>query len=76
MPALNRQNWGEYIKLLKDNGASRGAVDNLQNLKDNFRNPLMHPNDSLQLTESINLFCLSQGMIETLVADMKARGLI
>jgi len=76
MPPLNRQNWGEYIKLLKDNGAAKVALDALQNLKDNYRNPLMHPNDSLQLPEAVNLFCLCQGMIETLVGDMKTRRLI
>ena len=76
MPPLNRQNWGEYIKLLKDNSAAKVIVDALQNIKDNYRNPLMHPEDTLQLDEAIGLFCVCQGMTESLVADLKRRGLI
>lgn len=76
MPPLNRQNWGEYIKVLKDNNASKVVVDSLQNIKDNYRNPLMHPKDTLQLGEAISLFSVCQGMIEALVGDMKTRGLI
>lgn len=75
MPPLNRQNWGEYVKLLKDNKAAKVVIDTLQNIKDNYRNPLMHPEDTLQLTEAISLFCVCQSMIETLAGDMKARGL-
>jgi len=76
MPPLRRQNWGEYIKLLNDNSAERVAVDTLHNIKENYRNPLMHPEDTLQLNEAISLFSVCQSMIETLVADMKKKGLI
>ncbi len=76
MPPLNRQNWGEYIKLLKDNGATRPVTDNLQNIKDNYRNPLMHPDDTLELPEAVSLFSVCQGMTESLVADLRKRGFI
>jgi hypothetical protein len=76
MPPLRRQNWGEYIKLLHDNNAGKVAVDTLHNIKENYRNPLMHPEDTLQLNEAISLFSVCQSMIETLVADMKKKGLI
>jgi hypothetical protein len=76
LPPLNRQNWGEFIKLLKDNNAAKEVIDSLQNIKDNYRNPLMHPMDTLELRQAISLFCVCQGMIEALVADMKKRGLI
>jgi len=76
LPPLSRQNWGEYIKLLKDNAASKGLIDGLQNIKENYRNPLMHPEDSLDLKQAISLFCVCQGMIELLVDDMKSKGLI
>jgi hypothetical protein len=46
MPPLNRQNWGQYLTLLKDNGAGREVTDHLHNIKDNYRNPLMHPEDT------------------------------
>jgi len=76
MPRLNRQNWGEYIKLLKDNGAAKEVTDTLQAIKDNHRNPLMHPTDSLEISEALSLLSISQAMSELLVTDMKKRGLI
>lgn len=76
MPPLNRQNWGEFLKLLKDNGANKEVTDALQNIKDNYRNPLMHPEDVLELRQAISLFSVCQGMIEMLVEDMKKRGLV
>lgn len=76
MPSLNRQTWGEYIKLLKDNRASSAVADTLQAIKDNHRNPLMHPEDVLDLWQAASLFSLCQTMIEALIADMKKRGFI
>jgi hypothetical protein len=76
MPPLNRQNWGEYISLLKNNGASKNVTDTLQNVKDNYRNPLMHPEDVLEMKESISLFCICQAMIELLVDEIHRRGYI
>ena len=76
MPPLNRQNWGEYLKLLKDNGAGRDVTDHLHNIKDNYRNPLMHPEDTLEIDEAVSVFGLAQSMNEMLVADMKKRRLL
>jgi hypothetical protein len=76
MPPLNRQNWGEYIKLLKDNGASPDVTDTLQSIKVNHRNPLMHPEDTLDLPQAVSLMAVCQSMSEILVGDLKKRGLI
>ncbi len=76
MPPLNRQNWGEYLKLLKENGAGKEVTDHLHNVKDNYRNPLMHPEDVLEMDEAVSLFALSQAMNEMLISDMLKRGLI
>jgi hypothetical protein len=76
MPPLNRQNWGEYIKLLKDNGASPEVTDTLQSIKVNHRNPLMHPEDTLDLPEAVRLMSICQSMSEMLVVDLKKRDLI
>lgn len=74
MPPLNRQNWGEYIKLLKDNGAAKKVTDTLQAIKENHRNPLMHPEDTLDLPQAVTLMSVCQSMSEILVGDMKTRG--
>jgi hypothetical protein len=76
MPPVNRLNWGEYIRLLKDNGASKEVTDTLQSIKDNHRNPLMHPEDTLDLPEAVTLLSLCQSMSEILVTDLKNRGMI
>jgi hypothetical protein len=76
MPPLNRQNWGEYLKLLKDNGATREVTDHLHNIKDNYRNPLMHPEDSMDTDEAISIFAVAQSMNEMLITDMLKRSLI
>jgi hypothetical protein len=75
MPSLNRQNWGEFILQLKNNAAAKEVIDALQNIKDNYRNPLMHPMDTLELRQAISLFSVCQGMIEVLAVDIKKRGL-
>jgi hypothetical protein len=72
----SNRNWGEYLKLLRDNNAAKEVTDTLQNIKDNYRNPVMHPEDTLLLKDATSLFALCQGMIETLIADMKKRGFI
>ena len=76
MPPLNRQNWGEYLDLLKGHGAGREVTDHLYNIKDNYRNPLMHPQDTLEMDEAVSLFGVAQSMSEMLVVDMSKRGLI
>jgi hypothetical protein len=76
MPPLNRQNWGEYIRCLKDNGASKEVTDTLQGIKDNHRNPLMHPDDTLTQHEAVSLFSICQSMVEALIKDMDTRGFI
>jgi hypothetical protein len=75
MPPLNRQNWGEYLDLLKNNGAMKEVTDHLYNIKVNYRNPLMHPEDTLEMPEAVSLFGVAQSMNEMLIRDMEKRGL-
>ena len=75
MPPINRQSFGVFVGLLETNGASKESVDTLRNINGNYRNPLMHPEDSLDLHEAISLFCVCQAMIEILVAELKKRDL-
>jgi hypothetical protein len=76
MPPLNRQNWGEYLDLLKSNGAAREVTDHLYNIKDNYRNPLMHPQDNLDADGAVSLFAVAQSMNEMLIKDAIKKGLI
>lgn len=76
MPPLNRQNWGVYLDLLKENHAAKEVYDHLYNIKDNYRNPLMHPEDTLEIDEAVSLFAVAQSINEMLVTDMLKRGLV
>jgi hypothetical protein len=51
-------------------------VDTLHAIKDNHRNPLMHPEDVLTMHEAVSLFSICQSMIESLISDLEARELI
>jgi hypothetical protein len=72
----NRQNWGEYLDLLKKNQAAKEVYDHLYNIKDNYRNPLMHPEDTLEIDEAVSLFAVAQSMNEMLISDMLKKGLV
>lgn len=76
MPPLNRQNWGEYLDLLKKNQTAKEVYDHLYNIKTNYRNPLMHPEDTLEIDEAVSLFAVAQSMNEMLIADMFKRNLL
>lgn len=74
LPKTNQRNWGEYIRILTDAGAHADVIDLLRVLKTK-RNPLMHPQDNLSLDDAIGLLCLCQAGIETLVTDIRRRGM-
>lgn len=76
LPPLNRQNWGEYISVLRNAGAAKEITDLLQNIKDNYRNPLMHPVDVLEIDDAISLVAICQSTTEALIRDMEKRKLI
>jgi hypothetical protein len=74
LPKLNNRNWGEYITQMTNAGASSDLIDLLRILKTK-RNPLMHPKDSLEMEDAIGIFCICQNAIETLISDVRAKGL-
>jgi len=74
LPKINNRNWGEYITQMTNAGASSNLIDLLKILKTK-RNPVMHPQDSLELEEAIGIFCICQNVIETLISDVRAKGL-
>jgi hypothetical protein len=74
LPRLNQRNWGEYIRILENAGANTDLIDVLKVLKTK-RNPLMHPQDNLEIDEAISLFCICQAGMEALIADVRRRSL-
>lgn len=74
LPKMTQRNWGEYIHLLTGAGAHADVIDLLKVLKTK-RNPLMHPQDNLNINDAIGLLCICQAGIETLVADIRRRSM-
>ena len=63
---LNRCNWGEYIQILRNGNAPKEITDLLQIIKDNYRNPIMHPDDTLDVEEATSLFGICQSAVEVI----------
>lgn len=74
LPPVNRRSWGEYISQLTNAGASSDVIDVLKILKTK-RNPLMHPQDTLDESDAIDVFCLCQSVTSSLVRDIERRQL-
>jgi len=74
LPPIKNRNWGEYILQLGNAGAHTDVTDMLKILKTK-RNPLVHPQDNLDVDDGIGLLCICQSAIETLIADIRRRSL-
>jgi hypothetical protein len=74
LPKLNQRNWGEYIHQLEQANADPDLIDVLRVLKTKIT-PLMHLQDSLQISEAVSLFCFCQAGIETLIANVRTDSL-
>lgn len=62
-PPPSRSNWGEYIRILRDGKAAKEITDVLQIIKDTYRNPIMHPEETLDMDKAIGLFGICQSAI-------------
>lgn len=67
------RNWGKYIKLLADEGADSKVTEYLQYLKDNHRNPIMHPEITLDADAAIALFLAAPNAIVPLAKAIAAK---
>jgi hypothetical protein len=66
-----KRDWGHYIEVLKANGADPALTSVLDNIRSLERNPLMHPEDWLNVDEAIGIFTIAQTAIVRLVAGIK-----
>lgn len=66
-----KRDWGHYIEVLKQNGADASLTAVLDNIRTLDRNPLMHPEDWLEIDEAMTIFSISQSAIVRLVAGIK-----
>ena len=70
------RNWGKYIEKLEKRQAKDSVIKFLRHLKNEYRNPLMHPEDSLTVEEANLLLGTVQSITNAIYSDMKERTLI
>jgi hypothetical protein len=73
VPKVKARNWGSYIKLLKTKGADSKIITVLEQIKDTYRNPIVHPGDVLEMEDAIILFGMAQGVIVSMMKDIVTR---
>jgi hypothetical protein len=68
-----KRDWGTYIDTMKRNGADPGLTAVLDNIRSLERNPLMHPEDWLDVDDAIGVFNLSQTAVSRIMSDLEAK---
>jgi hypothetical protein len=66
-----KRDWGFYIETLRQNGADAKLIAVLENIRTLDRNPLMHPEDWLDVDDAIGIFTTSQTAVARLAAGIK-----
>lgn len=67
-----KRDWGFYIQTLKDNGADPKLIAILDSIRSLDRNPLMHPEDWLDIDDAISIFTNSQTAVARLASGLKS----
>lgn len=66
-----KRDWGHYCDVLKQNGADLKLIAVLDNIRSMERNPLMHPEDWLDIDDAVAIFNISQTAVVRLAAGIK-----
>jgi hypothetical protein len=66
------RDWGAYITVLKNHGGDAKVIGNLQHIKDHYRNPIIHPEETLGRDDAFSLFNTSISAIIQLDAAIEA----
>lgn len=66
------RDWGAYIRVLSLYGADGKVIGNLQHIKDHYRNPIIHPEDTVSPDDALSLFFTSISAIIQLDAAIEA----
>lgn len=74
VPKESQRNWGNYIKSLREHGASEKIAQHLEQIKDLYRNPLVHPEVTLSMPEAIALWSICTGVVVSMLVEMQRVG--
>ncbi len=82
MPALNitlkdsDRNLGKYISFMEQKGVDEKITLLLRHIKDEYRNPGVHPGTFYDLDQAANQIKLAQSVMDLMVRDLTQRGAI
>jgi hypothetical protein len=70
----SQRNWGKYTTLLRDGtGASEKVLNAIDQIRILHRNPLLHPEDILMMSEALSFWALCTSAIQAMIADMERK---
>lgn len=72
LPKNKDRNWGAYIKNLKTAGANEKILHALDHLRNDYRNPILHPEERLEFDDAFSLFNLSVSLIIKMTKEIIA----
>lgn len=73
LPTPKMRNWGAYIRNLKKCNVDVRITSILEQVKDLHRNPVIHPEQRLDVEEACSLIAIVDSAILVVVRDMKKR---
>jgi hypothetical protein len=73
LPEKRNRNWGSYIQRLRECGADVKITSVLEQIKELYRNPLVHPETRLSMDEALSLIGIAETAISTMTTDLKKR---
>jgi hypothetical protein len=71
----DNRNLGKYIKLLKDKGVDNKITEMLTHIKDEYRNPISHPEDFWDNNKAGSAFGVAMSIITMMLHDIEGRRL-
>jgi hypothetical protein len=72
----SRRDLYHYVQLMRELGTSEEATDLVEQIRKHHRNPLMHPEDVLDVPTALSLYDLCRAAIVSIVAEMERRDLV
>ena len=67
------KNWGQYIKILEENGVDKKITSVLFQIKEFHRNPIIHPDERLSVEAALSLVGVAESALSMIVADLETR---
>jgi hypothetical protein len=71
-----KRDLGEYVRLMRSAGVPDDATDIVEQIRKHHRNPLMHPDDVLDVSEAMAIFDLTKTAQIYVIKHMLSAGLI